>query len=222
MPTPDEIREYQTWRGRFISAVWDAEAVAEHHPMIFVPQIFETIGANQLTEATKRRIVSDLEDDHLLEGMAQSLGESYAMEVRLTSYGRMEVERWITEGAPTANFTLPPSQVFNNHFHAQVAGATFVQGATGTTVNMQTAVGEQMSTLIDKAQQLLATWNESGEAREEVEDDIATLQDQSAPAGRIKAALRRIGRWATGAAAAGAAAGLSEEVRELTGRILGQ
>lgn len=227
MPTPDDIRVYRQWRGRFISALWDAEAKnVTEWPAIDVPEIKKTIGADQLPEHTIARLVNDLVADGLIEPFAQPAEAVYPRQVSLSSYGRLEVERWIADDTATEHLALPPSQVFNTHLHGPVTGSTFVVASTGTTVNLQTAVGESMSVLVAKAKQLLSLWDGTDEEREEVTADVELVEqesaDPSAPPGHMKTALRRIGAWAGSAGAAGASVALSEEVHKLAGEVFNQ
>lgn len=152
------------------------------------------------------------------------MGESYPEDITLTSFGRLEVERWIEDGQATELIAISPSQVFNTHFHGNVTGSPVIVGSTDTTVNMQTAVGEQLSDLISKARLLFEAWQGEGDEREDVEADIEILAGEVAKPsdgpGRIKAALRRIARWAATTAGAAATAELSGEVQDITHELM--
>jgi hypothetical protein len=158
MPTPDEIRTYRQWRGRFISAVWDAEA-AGASPAVTVADVLDSIGAGDLPLRTVSRLVNDLVGDGLLEPVVLTQEADYPLWVKLTSCGRLEVERWISDDVPTEHLALPPNQVFNTNVYGNVSGSAVIVGSTDTTVNMQAAVGEQLSVLVAKAKELLAAWN---------------------------------------------------------------
>jgi len=225
MPTPDEIREYRQWRGRMINAVWDAEAAdTSGWPAVDIHEILKTIGAQDLPQHTVARLVNDLVSDGLLEPFAETAEATYPLQVKLTSYGRLEVEQWISDDQPTEHLALPPSQVFNTHIHGNVSGSAVIVGSTNATVNLQAVVGESLSELVAKSRELLASWQGNDEEREEITADVELLESewtsQSAPVGRVKAALRRIVRWAGGAAAVGASAALSGEVQQLAGTVL--
>lgn len=136
MPTPDRIREYQQSRGKFISALWDAEDRREHLSTwgIQTAEVLRSAGLDELPENQIKRLVDDLVGDGVMEGQTGTFGDNYAPEVRLTSYGRLEVEHWISQDEPTPHLQLPPSQVFNTTIHGNVMGSTFVAGSTEVTV----------------------------------------------------------------------------------------
>jgi hypothetical protein len=227
MPTKDEIHEYRQWRGKFINAVWDAEAVNDPEwPAVDVRAILRNIGANDLPAPAVARLVNDLVGDGLLEAMMETNEEPYPVWVKLTSWGRLEVERWISEDEPTEHLALAPSQIFTTHFHGNVDGSNVVIGSPSTTVNQQTAIGESLTPLIEKARELLTQWDEGFDDREAVEADVEILEEernssQPKPA-RLKAALKRVGAWAAGIAGAGARPELVEEVQRLTHQALQQ
>jgi hypothetical protein len=228
MPTADEIREYQEWRAKIVNGIWDAQAADTTNwpPGVHTRDILPAISADQLPQHFVGRIINDLVDDGLVEGTMMVDEESHPTTVRLSSLGRMEVQRWISNDQPTEYFQVQPSQVFNTttHFHGPVTGSALVVGSTGTTVNTQTAVGDSLPLLIEKARQLLGEWQGTDEDREGVIADIELLEEQSgsvaAPAGRTKAALRRMVAWAAGAAALGASSAISGEVQQLAGDVL--
>lgn len=193
-----------------------------------VHDVLREIGADQLDEHTITRLVKDLEDDYLIEGVGQSWGEVYPEEIRLTPAGRMEVETWLAEDAPTLHLPIVPSQVVNNttHVYGNVTGAAFVTGSTDTAINMQTAVSEPLSQLLPKLRELLAEWDGTADEREDIEADIEILEGEAVSGsprpGRIKAAARRVIAWTTSAAAAGASKALTGEVQVLTSQVLHQ
>lgn len=228
MPTPEEIREYREWRAKIINGIWDAEAndITNWAPGVHMRDILPAIGADRLPTHFVSRIVNGLVDDHLVEGAMMVDEETYPTTVKLTSYGRSEVENWIDGGRPTQSIPVEPSVVINNttNFHAPVTGSAFVIGSTGTTVNMQTAVGASLPRLIEATRQLLTQWPGSEDERESVTADIELLESQAAsdaaPKGWVKAAVRRLLSWAGAAAAAGASSALSSEVQQLAGDVL--
>lgn len=225
VPTPDEIREYRQWRGRMINAIWDAEAAdTSGWPAIDIRGTVQTIGAQDLPQHAVARLVNDLVGDGLLEPFGQTAEATYPLQVKLTSFGRLEVERWISDDQPTEHLALPPSQVFNTHFHGDVSGSAVVVGSKETIVNLQAVVGDSLSELVVKTKDLLAAWQGDDDEREEIVADVELLEtessNQSAPVGHVKAALRRITRWAAGASAVGASAALSGEVQQLAGTVL--
>jgi hypothetical protein len=226
MPTPDEINAYRALRGRFLNGLWDMEKEGLDNPGIgvSVDALIERIGDAELADQYRRRLVNNLIDDGLVVSRPLSMGRAYPREVMLTSFGRPEVERWIEDDAPTDLIAIPPSQVFTTHFHGNVTGSPVVVGSTNTTVNMQTAVGEQLSTLVAKAKELLISWNHFGEEREDVESDIDILEEEisnpSNNSGRIRSALRRLANWAAVTATQAATTELSGEVQHLTHEVL--
>jgi hypothetical protein len=227
MPTPEEIRAYQERRGRFINALWDAEDETDAASGIEISRVLARAGDSDLPDHKIARLLNDLVGDQMLEPRLTAAQASYPLSVRLTSYGRLEAERWITEDVPTEHLAIPPSQIFNTHFHGTVAGSSIVVGSSGTTVNMQNHVAALLPELVAKASQLLAEWDGSGDEREEIAADIDLLADAAGReagvnAGRTRAALRRLARWAQSAAVAGAYAELSGEVQHLTAQVLGQ
>jgi hypothetical protein len=225
VPTPQEIREYRQWRGRFISALWDAQA-ASYDPAFRVPDLLREIGADVLPEHGQARLVNELAGDGLIEAFAPTLGFAFPQDVRLTSYGRLEVERWISDDEPTEHLALPPSQVFNTYVHGDVTGSAIVVGSTGTTVNLQVAVRDQLSDIIAKTRHLLTQWDQVGDARESVEADVEILEEErratQPKAGRLKAALRRLMQWSAGVAAAGLRPELAGEVQHLAHDVMQQ
>ena len=128
MPTPDEIRQYRKWRGRLVNAVWDAEH-AGGNPATRVSVLLPKIGAQDLPTHAIARLVNDLVRDGLLEEFSlPNADELYAPEVKLTSAGRLEVESWIADDAPTDHLALTPSQTFSTPFPGPVAGASVIAG----------------------------------------------------------------------------------------------
>jgi hypothetical protein len=228
MPTPEEIREYREWRAKIINGIWDAEAndVINWGPGVQMRDILPAIGAERLPTHFVSRIVNGLVDDHLVEGAMMVDEETYPTTVKLTSYGRSEVENWIDGGQPTQAIPVEPNVVINNttNFHAPVTSSAFVIGSTGTTVNMQTAAGDSLPLLIEATRQLLTQWQGSEDERESVTSDIELLESHAesnaAPKGWIKAAVRRLLSWSGTAAAVGASSALSSEVQQLAGDLL--
>lgn len=229
MPTAEEIREYQEWRAKVVNGIWDAQAAdTANSPLgVHTYYVLPTIGADKLPLHFVARIINDLVEERLIHGAPMVDQESHPTTVRLTSLGRREVQRWISNDEPTDYFQIQPSQVFNTttHFHGPVTGSAFVAGSTGTTtVNLQTTVGDSLPLLTEKARQLLGQWQGGDEDREEVIADIELLEEQAgnpaAPVGRTKAALRRILAWSAGAVALGASSAISGEVQQLAGDVL--
>lgn len=230
MPTPNEVRARRELRARFINAVYDARErqSAGVEAIVMVHDVLRDIDADQLDQHTITRLVKDLEDDFLIEGFGQSWGEAYPEEIRLTPAGRMEVETWLAEDAPTPHLPIVPSQVINNttNVYGNATGSAFVTGSTDTAINMQTAVSEPLSQLLPKLRELLNEWDGTADEREDIEADIEMLEgeavSQTPRLGRIKAAARRVIAWATSAAAAGASTVLTGEVQELANQVVHQ
>jgi hypothetical protein len=214
MPTPDDLRSYQQWLGRFINALWDAENVTELWA-IDVREIRRTIAADEMPEPAFARLVNDLVGDGLVDAVQEIAEMSYPISVKLTSAGRSEVQRWITKDEPTEHFQLAPSQIFTTNFYGSVTGSPVLVGSDQNTVNVQTAVNPSIAQLLEKMPELLSTWQGSDDDRDSIEADFELVQqhaaDPSARPGRVKAALGRIALWA-GTAVSGA---LASEVQRL-------
>lgn len=112
MPTSDEVREWRALRGRFLNALWDAK----HAGVDFanVSDLLRTAGAPDLPPHRVERLIDNLSDDGLIEGLTYAEGS--AQQIRLTSHGRYEVEQWLAQpDRPTERLQLPANQVFNIH-----------------------------------------------------------------------------------------------------------
>ena len=223
MPTPDDIAAYQRRRAKFMSAVWDAEEREEIGFGIKVDQMLQEIGETALPVASIRRLVEDLIGDGMVKEFNPFHEQAYPNSVKLTSYGRAEVQRWVTdEKRGTDAFPLSYQQVYNNYnttVHGNVSGSNFVAGSTGTHINQSTQIIEQKLSLAMKAAELLEASGITGDEREEVVADIETLREDDPTPTRLKAALRRLSSW-RGSAAGDTTAPQSGEIQSLARQLL--
>jgi DNA-binding PadR family transcriptional regulator len=225
MPTPEDIREYEERRARFLSALWDDDARAGN-PLGYgeVSQILKDIHSEDLPDPQIQRLLRDLGQDGLIEGEGQTISDLYPPFVRLTPSGRSEVQNWIRTDRPTEHLPLVPTNVFNTTFNGPVQGSPIVVGSAGTTINIRNRFGEPLADVITKTRELLAVETVEDDDRDDVEDSLATLEEQVQIAvpdeNRIKVALKRLGKWAATASIVGATAGLSSEVQQVIAHAL--
>jgi hypothetical protein len=223
LPTADEVRAQQQVRAQFINALWDmqAESGAER---VLTDAVLARINV-ELPDVQIDRLTSELHSDHLIDADRRAYEEPYLTEVWLTSSGRREVEQWITTDRPTRNLPLAHSTIFNTTIYGGVHGSAVVVGSTATTVNIHNSYGHQLVALTAKSRRLLETQQDlPTDQREDIEDDLALLNEQAAAAqpdhARIRSAVRRVAAWSGGIVAGGAAAALKPEVQQLTSDLL--
>lgn len=222
MPTPEQVTAFQLLRSKFLGALYDAEP--NQHQRLGLSQvadILDAIGSVDLDTGQTTRLVKGLEQAHLIEGMSESMGDLYAPEVRLTAYGRATVEDWVTAQTKTTP-ELPIS--YNNVYNTTInspQGSVVNVGSTDTTITVNNQFGEKLNPVIAAARTLLEQDTTlSDDDREEIEDEIAILKEQTAlpeaNKSRVKRALTGLSRWAvTAVALAG-----SQEVQHLTTQAL--
>lgn len=133
MPTRDQVLENQLLRSQFLAALYDAEATQQHQlGLSQVSDVLTTIGKADRPDASIAILVKSLEQAGMIEGMGQSMGDIYAPEVRLTDYGRREVEAWVTSGdQTTAQLPLSYNTVYNTTIHSP-QGSVVNVGSTVT------------------------------------------------------------------------------------------
>lgn len=208
-----------------MSAVWDAEEQEEIGFGIKVDQMLQQIGETALPVASIRRLVEDLIGDGMLKEFNPFHEQAYPSSVKLTAYGRAEVQRWVTEkNRGTDAFPLSYQQVYNYNttVHGDVSGSNFVAGSIGTHISQSTQITEQRSSIAMKAVELLEASGITGDEREEILADIETLREGDPTPTRLKAALRRLSRWGGSAIAVDTTAALAGEVQALARQTLGQ
>lgn len=198
LPTPTQVAERQALRGRFLSAMWDAENAGTNMPA--VADVLATIEEDHRAEADVRQLVGGLIQDGLLSaGLGRKLASIYSPRVLLTSAGRAEVERWLTEpDRPTEHLAVPAATVFNNY--GTVQGSSVVQGSPNSAVTViSNAQGQQLAGFAQQYRKVLDAIDLCDDAREDVEGDLRTLEEQatadSPDASRLRPAIRRLLGW---------------------------
>lgn len=222
MPTRDQVLENQLLRSQFLAALYDAEAMQQHQlGLSLVTDVLTAIGKGDHPDASVALLVKSLEQAGMIEGMGESIGDIYAPEVRLTDYGRREVESWVTSGdQTTAQLPLSYNTVYHTTIHGP-QGSVVNVGSTNTTITLNNQFGQKLNDVVAAARNLLEQDKDlSVDDREDLTEDIATLEQEAKAEkpnqGRVKSALRRVGKWA-GAAVVTAG---SQEVQHLTAQAL--
>lgn len=223
MPTAEQVLKFRADGAKFLCAVADAAKRGDRQP--YVRLMLEEAQLD-LTEAEADNLILTLIDEDLLRGSEMGLSDLTPHNVWLTPQGRSEVQDWVLTGQPTEHIRISRGQVNNIHFHGSVHGSNIVTSSSNFTINQINNLAEPISAIVEKLRQLLDEQNISGDDREDVEADLATLTDQTSrtdpDAGRLRASLRRVARWTGGLVTAGTAAALQSEVTELTTQVLNQ
>lgn len=222
MPTKEEIENSRGDRARFLCAVWDAQSKGENY-VSTDSTLASTVP--DLDDAQSHRLVRSLIDDGVLKGTEMGLNDLTPRDIWLTPDGRREVEHWVTSGETTKHIPITHSQVFNN-FHGPVNGSNIVTSSSNFTINQVNNLAEPLTSLDEKVRRLLDEQHVTGDEREDVEADLSTLSEQAAQTEpdnrRVRAALRRISKWAGGLVATGTGVALQAEVTELATQVLVQ
>jgi hypothetical protein len=225
MPTADQIRNFQALRGRFLAALWDADADGVEHPL--TTALLANIDEVDLLPAQVDRVIRTLHDDALLHEYARDGGERFAGQVGLTAAGRAEVERWTTQPEdPTAHLPIPYQMVFNNTFNGPVHSSAIVQGSPDATVKVNATLTGHLARFVDQYRILLDELPADG--REDAEADLDTLAEQvesSHPTPRrIRPLATRLVAWADSVAGdamtSSASSGVQAEVERLGHELL--
>jgi hypothetical protein len=193
VPTSEQIREWRALRGRFLSAIWEAEHDGIELPL--VSDLLAAIGASDLPAHQIERLVRTLNYDGLISEL--TMGAIEEQQIRLTSEGRYEVEQWLAEpDEPTEHLPLPASQAF--HITNMNVTGTVLQGSTAN--NVTTTVGmssKELLELVAQFRELLTTAAITPDDREELEADLDVLEEEAGSPRprpqRVKPILRRLG-----------------------------
>lgn len=215
MPTPEQVKEWRVLRGRFLNALWDAE----HRGVDFarVSDLLEDSGAPGLPDHLVERLVTNLSDDGLIEGMGYA--EAAANQVRLTSDGRYELEQWIGEpDEPTEHLPVPAAQIFN--IGSMTVTGPVLQGAAAANVVMSYGASDDaLRTIIMEFRRLLTTVELREDEREAVEADLSVIEDEAATPQprpeRLRPLLRRLRATVLTGALIGVEAGAKQQVVNL-------
>lgn len=225
MPTPDELRQWRVIRGKFLNALWDIEHEGTLLPM--VSDVLERISETSRPDAEISWFIRTLISDGMIESIVQTMDSTYPSEVRLTSQGRRELEAWLAEpGRTTEHLPVPASVVFNSITVAgNVQGAALVQDSAGATATATySAQGQHIAAFTERFRQLLPDLDLDAEAREAVEADLATIEDQAKEPepqpGRVRPLVRRLLSALGTAATQGAATVAQDEVVHLGHQLL--
>ena len=223
MPTKQDIEKSRSDRARFLCAVWDSASKGESY--VNVSAVLHE-ATPDLDDMQAHYLVRSLIQDDVLEGTEMGLNDITPREVWLTSDGRREVERWVSSGEPTEHLPITHGQVFNNHFHGTVTGSNFVAGSRDVTINQVSNLSESIASIVEHSRRLLDEANILGDDRDDVENYLATLSElaerDTPDTGRIKAALRGLGKWTRGVVVTGTAVAMKSEVTDLTTQLLNQ
>ena len=225
MPTPDELKQWRVIRGKFLNTLWDVEHEGTLLPM--VQDVLTRINEERRSEPEISWFVRTLVSDGMVEGIVQTMDSTYPTEVRLTAQGRRELEAWLAEpDQPTEHLPVPANVVFNSiTVGGNVQGAALLQGSGGATATATySAHGQQIANFVERYRQLLPGLDLDDEAREAVEADLVTIQEQAKepevqPA-RVRPLVRRLLSSLGTAAALGAATVAQEEVVHLGQQLL--
>jgi hypothetical protein len=155
MPTTDQVKAWRALRGRFLNALWDAEAAGASFPRVSV--LLETTGDRDLPHDDVERLVRTLHNGGLIDGISFAEGE--AQQIRLTSGGRAEVEQWLAEPTrPTEHLPLPANQVFN--IDSMHVTGTVVQGSAANMIVTNVGVtGEALQRLVADSENCSLRWS---------------------------------------------------------------
>lgn len=233
MPTRDEIVQQQVLRTQFLGKLYDLSKVTRRADgRVDTVEVVHSITPHGLPDTDVRRLVKELSDDGLVAvapGYRQPR-DPYEPLIELTPYGRKSVEEWVAKDSePTTEMPVPHS-VVNNVNIGSAPGGTIVIGSSHTTLTSANTLGSSLEQIAQLVREILKQSPlDDQELQEELEDDVATLEEQSRLSdpnpSRVKAALRRLARFLVGAAGAaetGVRAGLTEQAQELITHSLGQ
>lgn len=218
MPTKSEILAAQTQRAEFLAALWDLASAS-------VPtEVTAVLAAAHmhLSQNASDFLINTLVQDGLIRGFGgMSITEAAPSMVTMTSQGRDEVQHWVETGTPTSNIPLPTSSITNQtNFHGPVSGSAFIQGGSGNTANVTTNTGSDLPALIKAIRQVMAHPELLEADQDQGEIIVATLESESESEtpnpGRIRAALRSLGRWTGSLIERGVSAAVVQEVNELS------
>jgi hypothetical protein len=192
MATTEQVKEWRALRGRLLNALWDAENAGRR--LVPVSELIDSIGARDLPDHQIDRLVRDLNNDGLISELG--FGSVESSEIRLTTEGRYEVERWLAEpDKPTDKLPVPANQVFHIN-NMNVTGPTLL-GSTATKITTSYGVSEDVLVkLVVQFRELLAGAKLSPDDREAIEADLEVIEeeattDQPRP-GRLRPFLRRL------------------------------
>jgi len=210
------VKEWQSLRGRFLSAIWDAEHSGVELPL--VSDLLADIGASDEPTHQIDRLVRDLERDGLISQL--TMGPIPDQQIRLTSEGRYEVEEWLAEpDEPTDFLPLPASQAF--HINTMnVTDSTVLQGSTANNITAKYGVSsDALVKVVAQFRQILTTANLSDDDREAIEVDVDVLEEEAQATQpkpkRLRALLGRLKGVLIGGALAGIEAGTKDETIHL-------
>jgi hypothetical protein len=217
MPTPEEVREWRALRGRFLNALWDAEHAGVDYAN--VSDLLRTAGAPDLPPHRVERLITNLSDDGLIDGITYAEGP--AQQIRLTGQGRYEVEQWLAQpDRPTQHLQLPANQVFN--IHSMKVTGTVMQGSTATNVSTTAtsgASGDALQRVVAEFRRLIEATDLSDQDREDIDADLEIVEEEASSPHprpqRVRAVLRRLQGAVIGGTLAGAEAGTKDEVIHL-------
>ena len=216
MATADQVKEWQALRGRVLNALWDAE---NRHGIIpvRVSALLDAIGNPALTPEQTERLFRQLSQDGLISDLG--FGSVEASAIRLTTEGRYEVERWLSEpDNGTEHLELPANQAF--HIGTMNVTGPVLQGSTANNVTTSYGVSsKELLELVAQFRQLLTAAELSTDDREGLEADLDVLEEEAGSAQprpqRVRPILRRLKDALVKGALAGAQVAAKQETIHL-------
>lgn len=221
MPSPEQVRAWQALRGRFLAALWDAEAEGDDWPK--VADALGAAGGAFLPPADIERLTRTLMDDGLIDDR-MGYAEAQASQTQLTPAGRAEVERWISDpDVATEHLPVPANIVIYNHGTWQASPV--VQASPGASITAISNVHQQLANFAQQFEAQVAYLDLDDAEREEVEADLATLQEQSTAlegpqTSRWRPSVRRLTAWMGKTVADGVGAVAKDSIVKLGNELL--
>jgi hypothetical protein len=211
--TAEQVKEWQALRGRVLNALWDSEN-NDGIGTTLVSALLMAIGDPDLSPEQTERLFRQLSYDGLITD--PGFGSVECGATRLTTEGRYEVEKWLTEQRTTTeHIKVPANQVFNIIGSVNSNGPV-LQGSTATSITTNYGVSsDALVKVVAQFREILTTANLSDDDREAIEVDVDVLEEETQAVQpkpkRLRALLLRLGAALTTGALAGIQAGTKQE-----------